>query len=239
MSKKQAEPALACPPLDGETSSAYTAFCLYRDLGPGRTQTKVVQILREMPSGGVNPCTINDWSQKYRWEERILAYESSMSRAKALAESDAVKRSIAAIYKERQERIRVSMMLADALRARAMEMLEYPIVRETREMPPVVQADGTTVIVQKVYEPVKWKTGDIPTFLNAAAQLDKAALFDDSSKTIEITEGSSNVAGAELEEWRGRMKDGLGEIPGLPAPPPGALTNPLEVIEEQPEQDDE
>ena len=58
----------------GETSNAYEAFCVYRDLGVKRNQPKTCEIL------GKNSTTISEWSVKYNWVERAEAYDDYQER---------------------------------------------------------------------------------------------------------------------------------------------------------------
>lgn len=58
----------------GESSKAYTHFCLYRDMGLRRS-------IRQMPS--VSGCTsvvrqLNRWSSRWRWVERCQAYDDHL-----------------------------------------------------------------------------------------------------------------------------------------------------------------
>ena len=58
----------------GETTNAYEAFCVYRDLGVKRSQVKTCEKL------GKNSTTISDWSVKYNWVERAAAYDDDQER---------------------------------------------------------------------------------------------------------------------------------------------------------------
>lgn len=63
----------------GETSKAYEAFCVYRDMGLSRSVVKVGKDL------GKAARTVEDWSRKYNWVQRTEAWDSIP--AKAMAES--------------------------------------------------------------------------------------------------------------------------------------------------------
>jgi len=61
-----------------ESSKAYAAFCVYRDLGPERSLEKVRQNLDK-------PRTrkwLGDWSVKHNWVERANAYDDYLERKK-------------------------------------------------------------------------------------------------------------------------------------------------------------
>jgi hypothetical protein len=55
--------------LDGETARAFATFTTYRDMGPERSQAKVVQ------ESGKNPALIQRWSVQHHWVNRADAYD--------------------------------------------------------------------------------------------------------------------------------------------------------------------
>jgi hypothetical protein len=59
----------------GETSRAYEAFCVYRDLGP--SQRSLVNTGRKL---GKVSRTMDGWSVKYRWVQRSQAYDDYLDR---------------------------------------------------------------------------------------------------------------------------------------------------------------
>ncbi|TAM68311.1 MAG: hypothetical protein EPN50_05040 [Chloroflexota bacterium] len=69
-------------PQPGESSPAFAAFVMYRDLGPGRSITKTAEAL------GRNRTLIGDWSSRWRWQERIAAWDGELSRRTLDAEAD-------------------------------------------------------------------------------------------------------------------------------------------------------
>ena len=69
-----------------ESSKAYAAFCVYRDLGPERSLEKVRQNLDK-------PRTrkwLGDWSVKYNWVERAQAYDDYIERKKREEKENAI-----------------------------------------------------------------------------------------------------------------------------------------------------
>lgn len=58
----------------GESTNAYEAFCVYRDLGVKRSQVKTCEKL------GKNTTTISEWSVKFNWVERVEAYDDDQER---------------------------------------------------------------------------------------------------------------------------------------------------------------
>lgn len=70
----------------GESSRAYAAFCIYRDLGPERSLEKVRQMLDK-------PRTrkwLGEWSVKYKWVERAQAYDDYIEQKKRKEQEKAI-----------------------------------------------------------------------------------------------------------------------------------------------------
>jgi hypothetical protein len=63
----------------GETSKAYAAFCVYRDLGPQRS---LEAVRKEFAKNGkrISIKFLGRWSAKYRWVERAAAYDDYLDR---------------------------------------------------------------------------------------------------------------------------------------------------------------
>lgn len=61
----------------GETSRAYAAFSVYRDLGPQRSLAKALAAAAKKPS---NRRHWQRWAAKYRWVERAQAYDDYLDR---------------------------------------------------------------------------------------------------------------------------------------------------------------
>lgn len=67
--------------LEGETSLAYEWFCRYRDMGPDRSMTKVVQSCNK---GATYKGQLAKWSLKFDWVSRVMAYDQYMEGQKRL-----------------------------------------------------------------------------------------------------------------------------------------------------------
>mgnify|MGYP001060969943 CR=1 FL=1 len=63
--------------LKGESSKAYHAFCIYRDLGPDRSIDKAMA-----QAGKKNRRTWADWSRTFNWVERAQAYDDYVEQEK-------------------------------------------------------------------------------------------------------------------------------------------------------------
>jgi len=70
-----------------ETPKAWAAFCAYRDLGGDRTLPKAVEALGKPPK---YLGTINVWSYRFGWRQRIAQYERDMDTASRKAKIDEV-----------------------------------------------------------------------------------------------------------------------------------------------------
>jgi len=82
--------------LPNESTKAYAAFCVYRDLGTERSLEKAGQTLDK-------PRTrkwLGEWSAKYKWVERAKAYDDYVEKLKRKEKEKAIKEMA-----ERQARI--------------------------------------------------------------------------------------------------------------------------------------
>ena len=68
-----------------ESHQAFEAFCVYRDMGPARSQTKVAKIL------GKSSNLINRWCRQWRWVSRAAAWDAEIDRINLVARAEAVK----------------------------------------------------------------------------------------------------------------------------------------------------
>lgn len=68
-----------------ESPEAFSAFTTYLELGRGRTNQKVAEIL------GISRSAVSQFAKKYNWRERASAYDA-----------DQVKQSFAEVRKEKQ-----------------------------------------------------------------------------------------------------------------------------------------
>lgn len=71
---------------EGETSKAFEAFCVYRDLGPSRSVAKACRML------GKSKGTLERWTTKYQWTQRATAWDAEVARVKTQAHLEELKR---------------------------------------------------------------------------------------------------------------------------------------------------
>ena len=70
----------------GESTRAYEAFALYRDMGADRSLRKVVQSLNK------NLTTIAEWSTKYEWVKRVAEWDAEQDRIARNAQIEEIKK---------------------------------------------------------------------------------------------------------------------------------------------------
>jgi len=71
--------------LSNETTKAYAAFCIYRDLGSERRIDKVLAV-----TGKRNRSSLIKWSSKYNWVERVQAYDQYLEELKRKEQEQAI-----------------------------------------------------------------------------------------------------------------------------------------------------
>ena len=86
------------------SDKAFAAFIIYRDMGGDRTYNKVSEVLGLSPKSHQQ---IQEWSNRYNWRERAMAYDNYLAQVKVDAEVDAIKEMA-----ERHARIAGKMLAA-------------------------------------------------------------------------------------------------------------------------------
>jgi hypothetical protein len=82
--------------LPNETGPAWAAFCVFREMGPERTQAATCRSI------GKSQGHIHNWAKKYRWKARAAAWDAYVDQHNRLSEVKAV-----AAMKERQLEISI------------------------------------------------------------------------------------------------------------------------------------
>jgi hypothetical protein len=75
-----------------ETSRQYAAFCLYRDMGPSRSIQKVAQ---KRTGGGPHTSRLKEWSNKYQWVNRAIAYDEHIDQIIIVSQEEELKKMVA------------------------------------------------------------------------------------------------------------------------------------------------
>src|SRR5262245_42296347 len=84
-----------------ESSAAFGAFVLFRDLGPRRSLDEAARRYHARPESDPNPRPdgrrkgasgrIREWAEKYHWRERTRAWDEEVDRQVREAQVEAVK----------------------------------------------------------------------------------------------------------------------------------------------------
>jgi hypothetical protein len=83
----------------GETPRAFGAFLAFFQLGQARSLSAVADVL------GENPATVKNWSSKYRWTDRLNAFQSGLLQTQ-IAAATALSRQHAADWDRRTREFR-------------------------------------------------------------------------------------------------------------------------------------
>jgi len=91
--------------LPEETPSAYTAFCIYRDLGRSRSLDQVALQISEKAKTRNRPKTghITLWSRDNRWKERALAWDTYQDETYRQAKEEELRQDV--IVAEQRKRL--------------------------------------------------------------------------------------------------------------------------------------
>jgi hypothetical protein len=113
--------------LDDESGRAYAAFCVYRDLGPDR---KVCEAVRIHYSGKQCKSQVAIWSQKYKWADRVQAYDLHLQRVREAAAAAAAEAEAAKLEAERVQAQRDRITAGRLAVQRVREALEATTATE-------------------------------------------------------------------------------------------------------------
>lgn len=156
----------------GESSKAFRAFTIYRDMGPARS---VKQAYREYTGkhdfqGDVGKARyFQKWNIGTGWVKRAEAYDAHIERLTREAEEEALRQS-AGRWAIRMEELREAEYQAGiSLLQKATKMLEFPLEQ-------VVEKNGGQTII---HVPADWKVSDAVNLLKAASMLQRLAIGQD------------------------------------------------------------
>ncbi len=143
--------------LPNESSKAYQAFCIYRDLGVERSLEKVAQN-RGKPG---SKSWLNTWSTKYHWVERAQAYDDYMEQEKRKEQERAILEMVERHTKEAmalQQKALERLKSLDSSELSTKDVLSYlleamKLERLSRGEPTEVQAPLEVIIKHVRHEP--------------------------------------------------------------------------------------
>ena len=94
MSKKPPINQRYYEPIPGETHKAFMAFCLYRDMGGGRSLDAAYRLHSGRESGRHSRHWA-EWSRRFHWVKRAQAYDRHIMRQRRKATEEARARRFA------------------------------------------------------------------------------------------------------------------------------------------------
>jgi hypothetical protein len=142
-----------------ESSPAYAAFVQYRDLPPAaRSLARVGQ------ECGKSKSLLGRWSVRWRWVERVRAYDAHLATIEQAAREQALAAEAARWAERRRQECEEEWTVAQQLLARALQILAHPLTKET------VGENGTTAV-----EPARWTVKDAATYASVGAKLARLA----------------------------------------------------------------
>jgi hypothetical protein len=132
-----------------ESSKAFAAFTVYRDLGPQRSFRETAEML------GKSETLVRRWAVRFTWHERIRGYEDWLEMLKRDA-IETYEREHTAEMQAKRDELR-GLMIENALKAAEQErlMLDWPLKETVDE-----EIDELGRVVHKTIAPAKWSKAD-------------------------------------------------------------------------------
>ena len=106
--------------LEGETSRAYQAFCLYRDMGITRSLRKVVE--QHFGGSSAKLRQIEEWSRKWMWVARAEAYDAEIEWRRRLEREEQIQEAL--------ERARRAALLLQRIALNGLQLYQVNSVGE-------------------------------------------------------------------------------------------------------------
>ncbi len=119
---------------ENESNKAFQAFCIYRDLGAGRTLAKVAEKLRKSYD------LIRRWSKNYFWQNRADAWDKFIS-------EKAAEKAAEEYSKMLEVQINLGKML-QAKAAKAIQNIDFENV-SIKSLPSIVNAINIGVEIER------------------------------------------------------------------------------------------
>jgi hypothetical protein len=162
----------------GEGTKAHAAATTYFSLGPSRSLVAVGKAL------GKSTKLVEKWSAKYQWVERANDYDARIEQTELEAYELFVQQE-AKKWAQRAEEEREDLhLIRKLLRARAKEMLKYPLATITQAK----KRDETgRPIENTVVNPARWTMDSVPHLIQASLAVD-AAIRNDGATRPDIQE---------------------------------------------------
>lgn len=144
--------------LPNETTKAYNAFSVYRDLGPDRSLAKAAEIFY---GARKNLAQLGLWSRRYDWVARARAYDDHLE----LVARNAIEKHEAARaeeFAERRARLREGVLDAgEKALERMNKILEWPMSEQR-----LVQDGEDGEEISYIFMPSRWTLGTTKQLLD-------------------------------------------------------------------------
>lgn len=127
------------------------------------------------------------WSGRWGWVASAAAYDAHMA-AIAQAAREAQAAADAAEWERRRGELRhQEWQASQKLMGRANEMLAWPTERVTKVEKEVKRPDGKLIQEITITEPVGWRAGDIPEYVETASKIARLAAEMETKRTTSTT----------------------------------------------------
>lgn len=145
---------------EGESSKAYRAFGVFRDLGPDRSLAKTAELVY---GSTANVRQLSRWSARFSWRERAQSYDDWT----AMIAHEAIERHLEAQAEDHAKREAAlrekALKLREMAASQAELMLGWPL-REER----VVHRNEDGTPVEITFHPVGWSKATAVALFNLA-----------------------------------------------------------------------
>jgi len=155
--------------IEGESALAYSYYCKFRDLGPARTLESARKIFGN--GEGRSQRLVEDYSARFSWRERARAWDARIEAAKLAARLKAAAETAAMWERRRQQALLDGWDDAEALRIKALQMLEMPVFVDVES----INSDGTTTRAREATG--RWNFKNAGDLLHIGSQLKAAVLI--------------------------------------------------------------
>ena len=202
-------PALPFAPSPGESAKAFETFLCYFDIGQNRSFAKVAKL------SGVHLTSVKVWANRYRWRDRVRAYNTELLRTRLAVETDA-RRNQADLRMQR------ALLFQDA---------------EWKAAEKLLRAAQGALDVLLITTPEKLTLGDVARALEIASKLGRLATGLSTEHVehagevnvnlqLEIESAIQKVYGPTLEVGQVSKPAGAGDFPVTSSPAPPATLQP-------------
>jgi hypothetical protein len=167
-----------------ETSKAYAAFKIYRDLEPAKRTINAAWRAASQPKKGEKPKSdktpghFQDWYERHEWAPRAIAYDKYQRQieedARAEAQRENARKWAARVEEQRESEWQMRQQLLEKLDV----MLKFPLVEKRIEV-----RHGEEI---HEFHPANWRLRDVATFMLTASKVGRLATGQETEHILEI-----------------------------------------------------